>query len=326
MDGGLSQPPPPYNPAGPTHINQRWVAPGHSIREPGPPDPRFPHHGVAGPIRLPHEGARIPVPCGSGRFSRGYVPGGPNSRMPMYHGPNIPPGMVPKSHMSRLTQPHPIGPANEAYPFSEKLKEQASIYRSEGMHNQPGPMFDPNNPVDPMMGPRMGSPEWPPYQSNQIPLSRGLMPPEGMSPTCSAIGTGPMMVTSMAGQVLESGLQPGMDPPMDPNLPMHLNNTGMPSSYNMTSFVKGSASLPTYPSSSMANIPPIKSFPNQDMRPSSGNVPGVVNQPPMDGSSGMMGDTMARRGESRPPDLNINAAMARSSPSFHGGEIIVINV
>ena len=309
---GLSSDPPPYSPAAPPHINQRWISSGHPPREPVPspdlPNPRYPHNCIPGTTRLPHEGARFPVTYGSGRFPRGYVGGGPgpNSRMSMYSGPNVPSGgMIHRTPMSRMPQSHGIVPTNEAYPFSEKLKEQASMYRAEGMHAHPGPVGFEMNLGEPMVGPRMGSPDWHPYPSNQVPINRGLphIPPEGMSSPGSGIGSAPMISNSM-GNPMEAGMPPSVDPSIDPGMAMQMHNPPMGASF------ANKGSLPNYPASSLSGMPG-KPFP-RDLRAST--------NPTLDGSnSGMMGDTMARRGESRPPDLNINPTMARSSPGFHGG-------
>ena len=305
--------PPPYSPAGPPHMNQRWVHSGHPIREhvlsPELSNSRFPHHGVPGPIRIPHDGARFPASYGPSRFPRNYIPSGP-SRMSMY---SVPPGMIPRSSIPRLPSSHGMVPSNEAYPFSEKLKEQASMYRSEGMHNQPGPMGFDINTGDPMVGPRMGSPDWPPYANahNQVPLNRGLgsIPSEVLSPNCSGIGSASINPNSMPGQVMEPCVAPSGDTAMDINMAMQMNNPGIGPSFGMTSYAsKGPGGLPTYPTASMAG----KSYPSEEMRPST--------NPSLDGAAGMMGDTMARRGEPRPPDLNINPSMTRSPPNFQGSK------
>ena len=305
--------PPPYNTAPPTHINPRWM-PGHPTREPGPPsseipNARFPHHGIPGSIRLPHDGTRF---YGSSRFPRHYISSGPSSRMSMYSGPNMPPGsMIPRSSVPRLPPTHGMVPTNEAYPFSEKLKEQASMYRTEGMHNQGVPIDFEVNPGEPMVGPRMNSPEWSSYGNapNAVPINRnmGPIPPEGLSPSCSGIGSAPINPNPMIGH-MESGMPPSIES-MGPTMPMQMNNPGMGPNFNMTSYPnKAPGNLSSYSSTSMAGG---KSYPTQEMRSSA--------NPPMDGSSGMMGDTMARRGEPRPPDLNIHPNISRSPPTFQGG-------
>ena len=275
------------------------MSPGHPIRESGAPteipNPRFPHHPSAS-VRMPHDGPRLPVSYVRG--PRGYmVPVGPNHRMPIYPGSTVPGGVVPRGQMSRLPQSSLT--SNEAYPFSEKLKEQASMYRSEGPHSQAGGLgFDPANPTEPMSGPRMGSPEWAPYGNpsshRQLMLSGGI-PNQGMDPV------------------------PSVDPSLDPNLAMQMNNPGLGSSYSMNSFVnKGTGGHSPYPASSMGGLPSLsKSFSNQVMR--GDGVPGMHHD--RSHPAGMMGDTMTRRGEPRPPDLNINPALARSGSPFHGGEI-----
>ncbi|CAK8676484.1 unnamed protein product [Clavelina lepadiformis] len=297
------QPPPPYNPGGPNPVHQKWM---HPIREPGPPDmptSGFPHPVIRSSMRLPHDGGRMHPGFPHNRYPRGY-PGGPPGNRMVYQGPQ-PAGLLPRTSGPRIHHPHPMSQANEAYPFSEKLKEQASIYRSDGMHPQPGhPGFDLNTPGDPNMGPRMG-PDWPPYGPNSanMPLpSRTTRMPESISPSHGPMGPSNMMMQNPAvlpGQVIEPPINPAGDA-IDPGVRIH--NPGMVPGYTMPPFAsKASNSLPNYPEQAM-------------MTPHGPNMPGGI--PDMSSHGGMMDDAMARRGEPRPPDLNLNSGIPRSPLSF----------
>lgn len=280
------------------------MSPGHPIRESGAPDipnSRFPHHGPSGPIRMPHDGSRFPTSHGAARLPRGYmVPPGANNRMHIYHGQPVSGGVLPRGPIPRLP-PSPL--TNEPYPFSVKLKEQASIYQSEGPHSQGSVFgFDPNNPVDTMAGPRMGSPEWIQYgnSSNQRPM----MLPSGGMPNQVDAGT-------------------SVDPSLDPSVAMQINNSNMGPLYNINSFGNKVSGTHSSYTSSMAGLPPLsKSFSNPVMR--SDGIPMMHH----DGGhpAGMMGDTITRRGETRPPDLNINHSLGRSGSPFHGGRFIQIQI
>nr|XP_018669172.1 B-cell CLL/lymphoma 9 protein isoform X2 [Ciona intestinalis] len=305
MPGDLPHdPPPPYNPGGP---QQRWMAPGHPIREPGMPpnhemvNPRFPPHmGLRTPVRIPHDR----LPPGMHQRMRYMVPsGGPGGRMPIYT--NQPSGMVgpPNPSSQRLPGPHNL--SNEAYPFSAQLKKQAARNCSGGMRG-PQPGFDIPNPGDPTIGGRLSSPEWSQYPNAGIPhgprlshMGENVSPPHGhMEPGMMMTGPGPLPSQPM---------EPGIDSRLshiDSPMSMRMNNPSMCLPYNFTG--KGPGPLPNYPETSIPNIGPNNlgpAFPSPDMQPPGGHM--SIAQDISNPSSRMM-DTMARRGEPRPPDLIIN--------------------
>lgn len=314
--------PPPYTPNGPPH---RWIPPG--MHDPnGPPGPphdmiRYPHMAVRGAVPgRPYEGPRMPSTYLGARMPRSYI-GPAGNRMPMYHGPSMPPGgpKMPRAPGPPMQQSAHIGHSNEAYPFSEKLKEQASLYRLEGsVHGGPGGNipFDMNNPDAPM------GPEWTgPYGNpGSVPPSGRLgNMPETVSPSHGPM-PGPMMSSTgpTSGQPMD-GLPSGPDPMLtpgggiDPSTGLRMSNPGMIPPNHLYSN-KGPNPLPNYPDTSMPGVIP-PSMGSHDMHPGMG----PMNVPP-DRHGGRMMDAMERRGEQRPPDLKLNPGVPRSpSMSFSAG-------
>nr|CAB3225280.1 B-cell CLL/lymphoma 9 protein-like [Phallusia mammillata] len=310
--------PPPYTPNGPPH---RWMPPGHPMHDPGGPNVpgpemmRYPHMRPGPPGRIPYEGQQIPPNYMGHRLPRGFVRP-PGNRM--YHGPGLPPAGVIGPKMTRppvprLPQPglHP----NE-YPFSEKLKEKASLYQSEGMHGGPGGNipFDMNNPDAPM-----GS-EWAPMYGNP-----GSLPPnsriphmqETVSPSHGPLPGGMIMTSAgpVPSQSIDGPLPPGPEPPLtpgggiDPATGMRISNPAMcPPNFPYSN--KGSNSLPNYPDSTMSGPPPLGPH---DMHPGMGPM-----NVPQERHGGRMVDAMERRREPRPPDLKLGPVPRSPSMSFAG--------
>lgn len=307
-----SRPPPPYN--GP---HPRWNSnePPYNIGSRIPMDTmnhRFPR--MAAPpthrplTRMPQETMMPRVPGGFYNHRR-PVYGNPNPRMAMYDpymgqpnmmgpGVNRPPILSP-----RLPPGHPAirQPGSENYPFSEQLMKQAASYysRESGYGGFDG--TDPN----------MMTTDW--TGNGQDGTQRLSHMPGGSS---SPVLVGQNAPTDMMNPSL------GLDMNPEARLTPVEMQTRMPNPrmYEMRQYP------PEQQRFENKHIPGGYSDPSVMGHPlGSPNAPMDVRmrggQIPLGAPGGQIIDIASRRGEQRPPDLNLNSHMSRSPLNFQSGKI-----
>jgi len=307
-----ADPPPPYTPSHAAGPSQRWPNPhaGQDIL-----NPRVPGPGRSGQMRHAYDV----------RIAGSYMhPSRLPSRGPMYSSPGPPSGVIVgnmgRQQMPRLPQTHMNHP--ESFPFSETLKKKASLYQSDPIHTRPGSNmgFEMSAGSDAGLNIRMNSPDWPAF-ANQGPVAnhaggRLSHVGEAMSPPASHMAVGQSMMmppgAAMPGQSLDPGMVPTAESRLTPNAALDqrmssANMCGPPYPYSS----KVTNAMVPYQDSSMSTLH--TSYPSHDIKPPGNPMPGGMNV--HSDRPNLMNESMAKRGDPRPPDLKLNPV--------HGGNCLV---